>query len=95
MAFGVLALSQVFHAYNMRSEKSLFRIKVFGNSKLNLAFIVSALLVAAVLFIEPISYIFGLARMKAVHYLVMLLLAVIPIPVMEIYKLVSSKLKRK
>ncbi|MBQ1258264.1 MAG: cation-translocating P-type ATPase, partial [Clostridia bacterium] len=95
MAFGVLALSQVFHAYNMRSEKSLFKMKVFSNGKLNLAFIISVLLVAAVLFIKPVSYVFGLAPMKAVHYLVMLLLSVVPIPVMEIYKLVSSKLKKK
>ncbi|MBO5512437.1 MAG: cation-translocating P-type ATPase, partial [Clostridia bacterium] len=37
MAFLVLATSQVLHAFHMRSDKSLFKIGPFGNSKLNWA----------------------------------------------------------
>lgn len=54
MAFMVLALSQVLQAFNMRSERSLFKIGVFTNHKLNLAAAVSIVLVLLVLF-TPLS----------------------------------------
>ena len=44
MAFAVLSLSQVAHAFNMRSEHSLFSIGFFSNPKLNLAAAVCILL---------------------------------------------------
>ena len=44
MAFMVLSLSQVIQAFNMRSERSLFKIGIFTNKKLNQATLVSALL---------------------------------------------------
>ena len=37
MAFAVLSLSQVAHAFNMRSEHSIFHIGVFKNRKLVIA----------------------------------------------------------
>ena len=41
MAFIILAISQVVHSYNMRSEKSLFKTGVFTNKKLNYAALLS------------------------------------------------------
>jgi Ca2+-transporting ATPase len=48
MTFITLSCSQVIHAYNMRSERSLFKMNPFGNKKLNLAALGSLLLVAFV-----------------------------------------------
>lgn len=90
MAFGVLAMSQVFHAFNMRSEKSLFAIGPFTNAKLNLALLASALVVSLVLFVPVLAYIFGLVSLPVKGYLVMLGLSLVPIPVMEIVKLVQK-----
>ena len=90
MAFGVLAMSQVFHAFNMRSDKSLFAIGPFGNGKLNLAFLASALVVSLVLFVPVLAYIFGLVALPVKGYLVMLALSLVPVPVMEIVKLVRK-----
>ena len=59
LAFMVLALSQIVQAYNMRSEHSLFKIGVFGNSNLNRAALISILMVVLVLF-TPLSIPFGL-----------------------------------
>ncbi len=85
MAFMVLAFSQVIQAFNMRSDHSLFRVGVFSNHKLNLAALVSALLVALVLF-TPLSALFGLIRLPAVLYLTGLYLILVPVLVMELSK---------
>lgn len=85
LAFMVLATSQVIQAFNMRSEHSLFKTGVFGNSKLNGAALISLLLVALVLF-TPLSIPFGLVTLSGNLYLIGLGMALIPVVVMEISK---------
>lgn len=85
MAFMVLALSQVIQAFNMRSEHSLFKIGVFSNHKLNLAVLVSILLVVIILF-TPLSTAFGLMILSWQQYLIALCLILVPLPVMELSK---------
>ncbi|MBQ7288242.1 MAG: calcium-translocating P-type ATPase, PMCA-type [Clostridia bacterium] len=85
MAFMILSLTQIVQAYNMRSERSLFKIGFFSNKKLNLACLASVLLVALVLF-TPISTAFGLVMLPTKLYLIGLGLAVVPLFVMEFSK---------
>ena len=85
MAFMVLALSQVFHSFNMRSRHSLFKTGPFGNKNLNLAALASALLVCLVLF-TPLSVIFGFITLPIHLYLKAVGLVLVPIVVMEIAK---------
>jgi Ca2+-transporting ATPase len=92
-AFITLALSQVFHAYNMRSDKSLFTFNPFSNMKLNLAVLGSIALVAIVLF-TPVGIAFELATLPWQMYLMALGLAFAPIVIMEIAKW-TGLIKRK
>ena len=85
MAFMVLALSQIIQAFNMRSDRSLFKIGVFSNKKLNQASLVSLLLVAVVLF-TPVRVAFGLVKLDASLYLIALGLILVPLVVMELSK---------
>lgn len=85
LAFMVLATSQVIQAFNMRSEHSLFKTGVFGNSKLNGAAFISLLLVALVLF-TPLSIAFGLITLPGRLYLIGLGMALIPVVLMELSK---------
>lgn len=85
LAFMVLSLSQIVQAYNMRSEHSLFKIGVFGNSKLNRAALISILMVMLVLF-TPLSIPFGLVLLPAKLYLIGLGLILVPVIVMEFSK---------
>ena len=87
MAFMVLALCQVVQAFNMRSEHSLFKIGPFTNRNLNLAALASTLLVALVVF-TPARVAFGLVVLKPWLYFVALGLILLPLLVMEIYKLI-------
>ncbi len=93
MAFMVLALSQVIQAFNMRSEKSLFKTGFFGNRTLNLATLASIVLVLVVLF-TPLSTAFGLILLTPKLYLIALGLILVPLVIMEISKalgLIKSK----
>ena len=94
MAFMVLALSQIVQSFNMRSEHSLFKIGVFSNRMLNRAALVSAALVAAVLF-TPLRTAFGLLLLPGELYLQSLGLIFVPLPVMELSKALGAVRRRK
>ena len=89
MAFMTLATSQVLHAYHMRSDKSLFKIGPFGNSKLNWAALASLLLVVFILFTPGVMTAFGLVYLTPKLYLIGLGLILIPSVIMEFCKLVG------
>ena len=94
MAFFVLAVSQIVRAFNMRSERSLFKIGAFSNSKLNLFALISLALVAVVLF-TPLRIIFQLAILPWELYLIALAISFIPLIVMEIAKLIENSVSTK
>lgn len=85
MAFIVLSLSQVIQAYNMRSDHSLFKIGVFTNKKLNMACLVSIVLVLLVVF-TPLKVLFGLIDLPIELHLIALGLIAVPVLVMELSK---------
>ena len=87
MAFMVLSMTQVLHAFHMRSDKSLFKIGAFGNSKLNWAALASVLLVAFILFTPGVMTAFGLVYLPGKLYLMALGLILAPSVVMELCKL--------
>lgn len=86
MAFLVLGYSQILHAFNMRSARSLFQTGIFTNQKLNLAALTSIILMACVLFFPPLSRIFGLTILPAGMYGTGFALAFFPIAALELVK---------
>ncbi len=93
LAFMVLALSQSNQAYNMRSEKSIFKIGVFSNKTLNLSYLASLAMLALVVF-TPVRVAFGLAVLPWWLYLVGLALAFVPLIVMETAKFIEHIMER-
>ena len=89
MAFMVLAMSQVLHAFHMRSDKSLFKIGAFGNSTLNWAALASLVLVALILFTPGVMTAFGLVYLTPALYLTAAGLILLPSVIMEFCKLVG------
>ena len=86
LAFLVLALAQIFHAFNMRSNHSLFSIGFFTNKHLNGAAVISIALMAVIAFIPAVARAFGLVLLPASLYLLAVGLAVVPIAVLEFSK---------
>lgn len=85
MAFIVLALSQVVQSFNMRSDRSLFKIGPFTNKTLNGAAAISLALVLLVVF-TPLRIAFGLVILTPFLYILALILALVPTVVMELSK---------
>ncbi len=90
MAFLVLALSQVFHAYNVRSTRSIFKTGIGGNPFMYFATLVSIALIAFIAFIPPLANIFGMEILNAQLYAIALGLAFLPILFVEIGKRILS-----
>lgn len=86
LTFLTLSVSQIVQAFNMRSDRSLFKIGFFTNKKLNMACLVSVLMVALVLF-TPVGIAFGFITLPWKLYLYGLGLSLVPLVVMELSKL--------
>jgi len=86
LAFLVMGMLQVIHAFNMRSNRSLFQLKPFSNRNMNLAALASTAMMALVLFVPPVAEIFGLIMLPARFYLVGLGLSFVPVVILEIFK---------
>ncbi len=88
MAFAVLSLSQLVHAFNMRSEKSIFRIHLFSNKFLCLAFVIGTLMQAAVISIPTLAQIFSAVPLNGLQWAVVAGLSLVPIVFVEFEKAV-------
>ena len=90
MAFCVLALSELIHVFNVRDNKnSLFKTKVFNNSKLILAIIASTALMLIILFIPALREIFSIVELPTQNILEVIILVFSPIIIVEIFKLLK------
>ncbi len=91
-AFLVVALTQVFNAYNMRSLKqSVFKTGIFTNNWINLAFVASLVLQIVVIKVPFFRDMFGFADLDLISILVIFLLSSIVLWGGEIYKLIKNK----
>jgi Ca2+-transporting ATPase len=91
LAFITLALSQVIHAFNMRSSNSLFSIGVFSNRALNRASLLSIMLIAIVVAIPAIATSFGMMIVSIPLYLLSVALSFVSVVVMEVSKFIVRK----
>ena len=93
MAFAVLSLSQLVHAYNMRSEGPVLRRGLLSNRKMNLAFLAGVLLQVAVIMYEPLNKVFHTSVMGNRQWAVTAVLSLMPLAVVELQKIAGGKNK--
>lgn len=91
MAFITLVLTQLVHAFNIKSEKSIFNKQIFNNKYLWLAFVVGIGLQLCVIYIPFLADIFDLVPLDLRHMLVSIGLSMIMVVVSEIVKFVTKK----
>ena len=90
MAFITLALSELIHVFNIRdNNESIFKTKIFNNSKLICAIIFSAALVFVILLIPGLREIFSIPVIPTKNIIELILLILSPILVVEIFKLLK------
>ena len=95
MAFVTLAITQLFHSYNVKSEHTLFHKTTFNNKMLNLAFILGFALQMAVVYIPGLNTgVFQTVALKWNELLIAIGLAFAMVVIMEAYKLVARLVEK-
>ncbi len=94
MAFLTMSMAEIFHSFNMRSQRgSIFRMNT-QNVVLIGAAVMSLVLTTAVIYVPFLSNIFEFEHISLMEYAVAMLLAVSVIPVVEIVKAIQRKLAK-
>lgn len=91
MCFGVLSFSQLFHAFNMRSEKPFFKRKIPKNPYLTLGVSFCILLQIGIMVIPFTAELFKTVPLSLNQWLTVALLSFMPIPLCEGFKLVKKR----
>ena len=86
MAFAVLSLSQLVHAFNMRTEHSLTQISLGSNPFLVGALLAGCMLQVGVIMLEPLAEIFKVCPLTAKEWFIVAGLSLVPLPVVELEK---------
>ena len=95
MAFATLTISQLFHAFDVRSEDhSIFHIGLFSNRAMNQAFLVGMLMQLAVLLVPPLQLVFRVVPMNAAEWLSVLGLSLAPTVICELEKAARRSRRR-
>ncbi len=88
MAFITLAMSELVHVFNVRNnKKSVFKTKVFNNSKLLWAVLASALLMMVILFVPALRNIFSIPVLPTQNIIELVALIFAPLVIVELFKL--------
>ena len=94
MAFLTLSSTQLFHAYNVKSNHSVFSPKSYRNSFMNFAFILGFVLQVCVVYIPGIRDIFEFTPLPFHLFAITIGLSLVMVAIMEIVKL-TSRIKNK
>ncbi len=95
MAFATLTMTQLFHAFNVRSEtESLFSLGLFSNKAMNKAFVVGMGMQLAVLLLPPLQAVFSTVSMTSLQWMTVLALALTPVAVCEITKTLGRGVRK-
>lgn len=95
MAFLTMSMAEIFHSFNLRSQRgTLFKMKSLNFWLLG-GMALSLVLTTAVIYLPGISDAFGFAHISIPEYAVALGLAFLVIPIVEIVKLIQRAISKK
>ena len=90
MAFITLGISELIHSFNIKSDESIFKIGLFENKYLVGALILGIILQIGVVVIKPLADIFSLVQLNRIQWLYTILIAIAPVPIMELQKAING-----
>ena len=94
MAFATLAMVQIFHSFNMKTQQSLIKADFKSNKFMNFSSVL-VLFVSIFLVLTPSGFVFGLTILTAGQFFLSLLLAIFIIPISEVKKIAMRKIVNK
>lgn len=86
MAFCVLSVSQLFHSFNMRSDKSVLNGRFFENKLLVFSLVVGILMQILVVSIPAFARVFKVCQLSVLGWLIVAILSIVPLVVVELQK---------
>lgn len=95
MAFATLTLARLFHGFNSRSKKSIFKLGLLSNMYSVWAFLGGLVLLNSVLFIPPLRSLFAVAPLTGSQIGYIYLLAFMPTVIIQLYKVIRELVTKK
>lgn len=93
MSFLTIGMAELIHSFNIKSEKSIFKTGILENKFLIGSFILGVLAQIIVVLIPALANIFDLVNLNRVQWLITILISIMPIPIMELQKMINNKYK--
>ena len=90
LTFLIVGWSSILHVFTVRSRQSMFKRSNKDNPKLVISALVMILVFALIVFIPALASIFGMVTIGWIHWLVAIVLSIIPSIVAEIVKIISN-----
>ena len=90
MAFVSLGLSELIHSFNIRSDESIFKVGLFQNKYLVLAFLGGAFLQTIVVIVPQFAEVFKLTNLSARQWIYTAGVSLAPIVLIEVQKFVNQ-----
>ena len=93
MAFVAMAMLELVHSFNVKSEESIFKVGILENKYLIGAFILGTLLQVVVVMVPAFASVFSLVPLTGAQWLYTLGISILPVIIIEAQKLLDSRLK--
>ena len=90
MAFVAIGVLELVHSFNIKSDKSIFKVGILENKFLLGSFILGVFVQTIVVIIPMLANIFKLVPLTFTQWAITLLISIIPIPVIELQKKINS-----
>ena len=90
MAFVSLGMLELVHSFNIKSEKSIFKVGIFENKFLIGSFILGVFIQTIVVIVPTFANIFSLVPLNKIQWLITLFISFMPIPIVELQKKINE-----
>ena len=92
MTFFVMSFAELFHAFNLRSDKfSLFKTGIWSNKTLVVTVVLCVFINVVVSALPVFQIALGINSLSLYQWLLVFVLSLAIIPVGEVYKMVANK----
>ncbi len=90
MAFISMGLLELVHSFNIKSEKSIFKIGILENKFLIGSFVLGLFVQTIVVVIPALANIFDVVSLNSTQWLITLAISLLPIPIIELQKKINK-----
>ena len=90
MAFISMGLLELIHSFNIKSEKSIFKVGMLENKFLIGSFLLGIFVQTIVVCIPTLANIFNVVNLNSTQWMITLSISILPIPIIELQKKINK-----